>query len=291
MRNMKRLLTLMSVSVMTLTMISGCNQPNRTAPATNQQTASDIVRVMGQTYNPDTKTVTLETAHTKSGAQGENIVDTASETGVANYVTSVFPNSKVQWVKLSNRYTSKMLPISSYSRILHSTPPSQTSQAGSFAMGASVGSLGTSALPPGVRFDPNVQPVANRHVSRDAKAASVIQIARSKLGTPYIWGHNEDRGQYGFDCSNFVSYVYHHALGYIFSGSSQVQNASVGWRVSTANPAIGDLLIFENGKHVGIYAGNGKMIEEGGGLGKVGYLAITPGTYWHNHLTSVRRMF
>ncbi|MCL6487361.1 MAG: C40 family peptidase [Alicyclobacillus mali] len=149
----------------------------------------------------------------------------------------------------------------------------------------------TTALPPGVRMDPNITPKAGRNATSAEKAQAVLSVAASKLGTPYRWGHNEDRGQYGFDCSNFTAYVYHHALGYIMSGASQTQNRSVGWPVSRSNIEPGDLIIFENGAHVGIYAGNNRVIQEGGGLGKVGYLSIAPGTYWGNHITSVRRMF
>jgi len=53
----------------------------------------------------------------------------------------------------------------------------------------------------------------------------------------------------------------------------------------------GDLIIEDNGRHVGIYAGNGRMIQEGGGLKQVGYLKLTPGSYWYNHITAVKRMF
>lgn len=147
------------------------------------------------------------------------------------------------------------------------------------------------ALPPGVKMDPKIQPRAGINASTLAKEQAVLAVARSKLGTPYRWGHNEDRGQYGFDCSNFTAYVYHHALGYKMSGASLVQARRIGWVVPKSQMRPGDLLIFENGKHVGIYAGNGKMIEEGGGLGKVGYLSVRPGSYWGNHITSVKRMF
>ncbi|MBX5436238.1 MAG: C40 family peptidase [Alicyclobacillaceae bacterium] len=146
-------------------------------------------------------------------------------------------------------------------------------------------------LPPGVQYDASVHPLADPAASTSAKTDAVLQVARSKLGTPYIWGHNEDRGQYGFDCSNFTAYVYHHALGYRMSGASQVQARSVGWPVAKSQMRPGDLLIFDNGHHVGIYAGGGEMIQEGGGLGKVGYLQVSPGSYWYRHLTAVKRMY
>lgn len=146
------------------------------------------------------------------------------------------------------------------------------------------------ALPPGVIMS-GLTPKAARTANISEKRNAVLSVARSKLGTPYRWGHNEDRGQYGFDCSNYTAYVYHHALGYKMSGASKIQAKKVGWRVAKGNMKPGDLLIFENGKHVGIYVGQGKMIQEGGGLGKVGYLSLKPGSYWGKHLTSVRRMF
>jgi cell wall-associated NlpC family hydrolase len=159
------------------------------------------------------------------------------------------------------------------------------------AIGTTASASTVSALPPGVRYDYSVHPLAGRNASVAAKENAVLREAASKLGTPYIWGHNEDRGQYGFDCSNFTAYVYHHALGYRMSGASQVQYHSVGWRVPVSQMRPGDLVIFDRGGHVGIYAGNGRMIEEGGGLGKVGYLPLHPGSYWYRHITTVKRMF
>ncbi|WAH37748.1 C40 family peptidase [Alicyclobacillus dauci] len=152
-----------------------------------------------------------------------------------------------------------------------------------------VASAGT--LPPGVSYDASVNPVAQPGASVQAKENAVLQVAESKLGTPYVWGHNEDRGQYGFDCSNYTAYVYHHALGYKMSGSSQTQYHSVGWSVSKSAMRPGDLICFDQGRHSGIYAGNGEMIQEGGGLGKVGYLKLAPGSYWYNHISSVKEMF
>lgn len=147
------------------------------------------------------------------------------------------------------------------------------------------------AIPPGVHYDPSIQPRAGLNASWQQKFDAVLGVAKSKLGTPYIWGHNEDRGQYGFDCSNFTAYVYHHALGYKMSGASRVQANSVGKTVPRQNMRPGDLLIEDSGRHVGIFIGNGKMIEEGGGLGRVGYLRVAPGSYWYNHITAVKRMF
>ncbi|GGJ00718.1 hypothetical protein GCM10010885_07420 [Alicyclobacillus cellulosilyticus] len=165
-------------------------------------------------------------------------------------------------------------------------PPTGPSAASPAAQGG-----GIPIPPPGVQIDPNIKPLAGVNAPRWAKTAAVLSVARSKLGTPYVWGHNEDRGQFGFDCSNFTEYVYHHALGYKFTTSSRGQAKYVGVSVPRSQMSAGDLLIFDQGRHVGIYVGNNQMIQEGGGLGKVGYLDISPGHYWSQHLTDVKRMY
>jgi cell wall-associated NlpC family hydrolase len=147
------------------------------------------------------------------------------------------------------------------------------------------------SLPPGVTSDPSITPIAGLNATTDQKFAAILQIAQSKLGTKYALGHNEDNGQYGFDCSNYVEYVFHHALGYYFSTSSVTQYTSVGTTVPTADMRPGDLLTFNNGGHSGIYIGNGQMIQCGGGLAQVGYLKVAPGSYWYTHLSAVKRMF
>ncbi|MCW2277663.1 C40 family peptidase [Heliophilum fasciatum] len=149
----------------------------------------------------------------------------------------------------------------------------------------------TGQLPPGVTMDKLIKPLAPLNASDQEKFNAIMTIAKSKLGTPYVWGHNEDKGTKGFDCSNFTSYVYHHALGYKMSTASRTQNRSVGWTVPKSQMRPGDLVIFNNGSHVSIYAGNNQVIQEGGGLGKVGYLSIAPKTYWGKHITAVKRMY
>lgn len=147
------------------------------------------------------------------------------------------------------------------------------------------------ALPPGVTYQSWISPLAPRTDTNQQKFDAVLQVAKAQLGTPYVWGTSKDRGQNSFDCSNFTAYVYHHALGYKMSGASLTQYTSVGWRVAKSAMRPGDLLIFDRGGHCGIYIGNGEMIQEGGGLGKVGYLKVSPGSYWYNHLTVVKRMY
>lgn len=94
--------------------------------------------------------------------------------------------------------------------------------------------------------------------------SDVVNTAAQFEGTPYVWGGSTPKG---FDCSGLVQYVYGQ-LGINLPRTSQEQ-ARVGTPVaalSSAQP--GDLLYFAGSDgtisapgHVGIYVGNGEMID------------------------------
>ena len=86
---------------------------------------------------------------------------------------------------------------------------------------------------------------------------SVLAYASNFLGVPYVWGGTSPSG---FDCSGFVQYVYAH-FGVSLPRVSESQQ-NVGALVSRANLQPGDLVFFGTpAHHVGIYVGNGNMIN------------------------------
>lgn len=86
-------------------------------------------------------------------------------------------------------------------------------------------------------------------------ASGVVNIARGLLGIPYVYGGSTPSG---FDCSGFTQYVFRKA------GISIPRTASAQQRAATrvSNPKPGDLVFFGSPAwHVGIYTGNGMMID------------------------------
>ncbi|MCM3626328.1 NlpC/P60 family protein [Paenibacillus glycanilyticus] len=157
-----------------------------------------------------------------------------------------------------------------------------------------------------------------------AAAASTVQstqlsklITKGKTQLGVKWRSGVQKPGYGFDCSNFTSWVYSSTLGIKFSSASRTQrySSSIGKQVIVdsknkyKNLKVGDLLFFKNsadpgdgslnrstsggGGHVGIYAGvvNGKhyILQAGGGRAKVTYEPME-GTWFAKSLVYAKRI-
>lgn len=90
---------------------------------------------------------------------------------------------------------------------------------------------------------------------------NMYKVAKSKLGARYSYGAN---GPYTFDCSGYTKYVFKQATSKTLPRTVQSQYYS-STKVSRANAKKGDLVFFGSSTgsitHVGIYVGNGKMID------------------------------
>lgn len=86
---------------------------------------------------------------------------------------------------------------------------------------------------------------------------ALLSAARSQIGTPYSWGASIPG--VGFDCSGFTRWVYSQVgINLPRSSSAQISQAT---RISQSEARPGDLVAWPG--HVGIYAGNGKVIDAG----------------------------
>ena len=94
-------------------------------------------------------------------------------------------------------------------------------------------------------------------VPASASGSKVIQVAVQYIGVPYIWAGASPSG---FDCSGFVMYVYA-KLGIDLPHSSRMMS-EMGTAVSDSQLQPGDLVFYGSPvHHVGIYVGDGKMIN------------------------------
>lgn len=118
----------------------------------------------------------------------------------------------------------------------------------------------------------------------DARFANMIREAEKYLGYPYVWGGSSPSTS--FDCSGFVSYVINHCgngwnVGRMTANGLMDHCAII--RPSEAKP--GDLIFFQGtyntsgASHVGIYVGNGMMINCGN---PISYASINT-SYWQQH--------
>jgi cell wall-associated NlpC family hydrolase len=87
--------------------------------------------------------------------------------------------------------------------------------------------------------------------------AKALQVAQGFLGVPYLWGGTTPAG---FDCSGLVQYVY--ARVGIKLPRVAADQQGVGTPVAADALEPGDLVFFgDPAYHVGIYVGNGTMID------------------------------
>ena len=93
--------------------------------------------------------------------------------------------------------------------------------------------------------------------------ATILKVAASYVGTPYVFGGETPRG---FDCSGYVAFVFAQ-FGIALPHSVHGQNR-MGIMIKPEDAVPGDLVIMDDLGHDGIYAGNGNF-----------YHAPRPGDY------------
>jgi cell wall-associated NlpC family hydrolase len=107
-------------------------------------------------------------------------------------------------------------------------------------------------IPPGDVAPPGAVPGGG-----SPEAATVIQAALSRIGSPYSWGAS---GPSAFDCSGLVMWSFQQA-GVSLPHSSQAL-AQGGQPVSMDQMQPGDLVTYySDASHVGIYIGDGMMVH------------------------------
>ena len=116
--------------------------------------------------------------------------------------------------------------------------------------------------------------------ARRQKGVDLVNYAKQFLGNPYVYGGTSLTR--GTDCSGFVMSVYKH-YGVSLPHSSYAMR-SVGYKVSISDIQPGDIVCYQG--HVGIYAGNGKIVNAINEEKGIGMSNLKAGT-----VITVRRIF
>jgi peptidoglycan DL-endopeptidase CwlO len=85
-------------------------------------------------------------------------------------------------------------------------------------------------------------------------SANIMKSAAELVGTPYVYG---GRTPAGIDCSGYVLFIYSQ-FG-ISLPHSVYQQARLGTRIPESEAVPGDIVVFNDFSHNGIYAGNGNF--------------------------------
>ncbi len=115
----------------------------------------------------------------------------------------------------------------------------------------------------------------------------ILTIARKQLGDPYRAG---GAGPDSFDCGGFTQFVFKRALGIDIARTSWGQYDQVQ-RVKTKDALPGDLVFFFEGgaHHVGIYLGDGQMIDAPQPGERISVNPIS-GSWWGRSFTGIGRI-
>ena len=136
----------------------------------------------------------------------------------------------------------------------------------------------------------NVTKVSTSADTSDSQiAAQVTLIAKSLVGSPYVWGGNTTAG---FDCSGFIYYVYNKA------GLSLARYSADGYAnrsYEVGKPVPGDLVFFSNTyttgiSHVGIYLGGDSFVQAADEKHGVIISSLT-NTYYKQHFDHFARFY
>ncbi|MBB3108993.1 cell wall-associated NlpC family hydrolase [Paenibacillus phyllosphaerae] len=121
------------------------------------------------------------------------------------------------------------------------------------------------------------------------ESLALIDFGKEYIGTPYQFGVKSGITS-AFDCSSFIQYVFKDS-GIALPRSSAAQ-AKVGTKVDKGSLSVGDLVFFKtNGKsisHVGIYAGNNKMLHSSSSKGVT--ISSLNTSYWTKNYVTARRV-
>lgn len=156
-------------------------------------------------------------------------------------------------------YTAPLSTASATASTVATAASSASSTSGSAFASALAQVTGTAAAP-ATTATADAATVPAGALSSTVTGQDLVESAKKYLGTPYVWG-GETLAEGGLDCSGLVQLSLAD-LG--ITGVPRVarDQATIGQEVPSLDQALpGDLVVLSGGKHIGIYVGDGKMID------------------------------
>ncbi len=154
--------------------------------------------------------------------------------------------------------------------------------------------LGSSLVPGGQAY------AATSKVSSSSTGVQVIKAGEKYLGTPYKYASSRS-DKSTMDCSEFTMWAFLEGAGINLGKGGARSQYSQGRHVSRSNLKVGDLVFFSTKAtmkypagsikrigHVGIYAGNNKVLHTYG-AGGVKYSSMASG-WWDKHYVGATRI-
>ena len=223
-----------------------------------------------------------------------------SYNGKVGYVSSQYLTNKGNGSTSNNESVKSTKVVNTSGLNFRSGPSTSYSKISTLSYGTEVGFISESSGWSKISYNGKVGYVSSQYLSDKSesgsnasqKADKVIELAKTLLGKPYVWGAE---GPSSFDCSGFTQYVFKKAAGVSIPRVSREQS-KFGQYVNRNNLQKGDIIAFDteganngNVSHVGIYMGNNDIIHASSGAGKV-VISKLNSTYYSNAYVNARRV-
>jgi len=109
----------------------------------------------------------------------------------------------------------------------------------------------------------NVAPAAADSTPAPTQFGQIFDLAKTKIGDPWV---HFAKGPNKFDCVGYVWFIFHQNNLQDKIGGYRGVKGYYNWfkargLVSKTNPQPGDLIIWGNFQHLGMYVGNGQAIS------------------------------
>jgi cell wall-associated NlpC family hydrolase len=106
-------------------------------------------------------------------------------------------------------------------------------------------------------------PAGMQAAAARSDATRIVAAAKSHIGRPWVYAATGPRA---FDCSGLVYRVFQETGLVTKIGGRKTAKGYLNWfrqrgLVSRKNPRVGDLIVWGNGTHIGIYVGSGDAIS------------------------------